>query len=864
MEKIRIILLLWFGFSFSAFAQTDDASPLLSLDFQNQPLKEILSKITNQSKLEFSFNAQRIDVDQLVSIKVENEKLESVLKILCDKLNTKYQFIEGIIVLQMKEEEEAPFYTLSGFIGDEETGESLIGVAVAVAGTSRGVTSNEFGYYSLQLRPGIHDIVYSYIGYDRRSVRLEINKNLRENSKLKLASYELPDIIVETPDNIKMEKKHLDGMSMSPDVLLNMPEFGGESGLIKGLQSLPGIQMHGDASIFFYVRGGERDQNLVIIDDAPIYNPSHLLGLYSTIVPDFLKTVNVYKSDIPSNLGDRLSSIIDIRTKDGNLNKLTFSGAFNPLIYRLSLETPIVKKKGALLLSFRRSNFEWLYKRRTPNANLGFIDFNLKLNYKLNEKNRLFFTTILSADDFTNGRLKAGLSWANFASTFRWNHIFGPKLFSNTTIYTGSYTYRMNFPPNYWNSGVGTLSFKTDFTHYKSPKFNAKFGLEAQAYFINPGTLSLDTTINFIPEITTNYSRKLALYYQGAYTFSDRLKVKAGVRSVSWSNLGPEKHYAFDSDYQPVDTINSGAGIYNRYRRLDPRLSVQYQLDSTSQIKASAGMYHQYLQLVSNSESPFSSFEVWLPASPNIRPQSAFQASASYLKNWYKPGLEFSAAVFYKKYENQIDYEPHPVTLLNPLIEGELRFGSMKSYGLELMFKKELGRLNGWMAYTYSRAKRITPDVNNGRTYLAFQDRPHDFSLMLNYQLKRRIHCSLYWTAYSGSTFSAPTGFYTYNGRTIPIFDEKNNGRLPTYRRTDIAFKFILNKNEEARYKHSLTFSVYNFFSHKNIVFVKFNKLPVEGERPVVKADLFNQTALSASQIDLIRFFPSLTYKFNL
>ena len=866
MRKIKIIIFLLSFFSLNSQAQKAEPYPQVTLQKSNAPVSEILEEITRQSGLEFSFNSQNLDVDQIISISIRKAKLEKVLKLFCKKINARYSIIEEQIILKSNiETDEAPnFFTLSGFISDQQTGESLIGVSVALGGTIRGVSTNAFGFYSIQLEPGKHQIIYSYIGYEMVKVDLELKNNVKKDIVLHPATIDLPDIIVEIPVNSILENKQSGGIGLSPKDMQNMPEFAGESGLVKSLQSLPGIKMHSDGSAFYYTRGGERDQNLIIIDDAPIYNPSHLFGFYSTVVPDFTKSIKVYKSDMPTNIGDRLSSIVSIRTKDGNLNKFVFSGAFNPLIYRLSIETPIVKKKGSIFTSFRRSNFEWIYKKNAPNANVGFGDFNFKLNYKFNNKNRLFFTTIFSADDFSNTGVDAGLTWANLAATLRWNHIFGPKLFSNTTIYTGNYGYRLRFSSNFWQSSIGTVSLKSDFTHYVSPRFKAKFGLESQAYYINPGTFSVDSSIAILPEIKTNFSRKFTLYYQGVYDVSKKLKLNAGLRMVNWSNLGPDTRYVFDSDFEVTDTVENRTGVYNNYLKVDPRISLQYKLDSTSQVKTSFGLYHQYLQLISNSQSPFTSFEVWLPASPNIRPQSAIQLSASYLKLFKKPGLECSASLYYKKYYHQIDYKPHPTILLNPLVEGELRFGTMRSYGVEFLLKKETGRLNGWIGYTFSRTKRQTPGINDGRPYRAFQDRPHDFSILLNYQLKRRTFFSAYWTAYSGSTFTSPTGFYTFNNETVPIFDDKNNDRLPTYMRLDIAFKFILNKKEDARYQHSLTFSIYNVLAHKNVTLINFNKIPVEGDRPVVKANLLNETALTASQTDLIRFFPSLTYKFKL
>lgn len=307
-----------------------------------------------------------------------------------------------------------------------------------------------------------------------------------------------------------------------------------------------------------------------------------------------------------------------------------------------------------------------------------------------------------------------------------------------------------------------------------------------------------------------------------------------------------------------------GARVYNSYINFDPRLSLQYQLDSTSQLKLSFGTYHQYLQLISNAISPFTALEVWLPASPNIEPQFASQWAINYLKYFPSAKMEISAAAYYKRFKHQIDYAPHSTPYLNPYLEGDLRFGTARSYGLELLLKRDFGRLNGWIAYTYSRVFRQTEGLNAGRTYPAFQDRPHDFSLVLNYQVRERIRFTANWLSQSGSTFTSPTGFYTFNDQPVPIYDERNNDRLPTYHRLDISFQFTLNRKPDNKYQHSLVFSIYNALAHKNVFAVKFNKLLKNGFMPQVSSNVLSDRQLSPSQIDLVRFFPSLTYKFKL
>lgn len=859
-------ILIFLVFNVPLFGQGAVNSSLITIREHTIKVGDLLEEITRQSGADFTYNSLVVDREATLSFKLRKASLKETLDLLSEKIEVAYSIVEGQIILNFEEKVEPPkYFTLSGFLADQTSGENLISATVSVNGTGRGVFTNEFGYYALTLEEGTYTIHSSYLGYQDSQTKITLDRDITKNVSLLPATIGLPAVIVRPPLEDVMNKPQLGTLALSPDELSNLPEFAGESGLVKGLQTLPGIKMHSDGSSFFFTRGGERDQNLIIIDDAPIFNPSHLLGFYSLVIPDFTKDIQIYKSDMPASMGDRLSAIVSIRTKDGNLNKGEFSGAINSFVNRLSLETPLVKERSSIFLSIRRSNYEWLYQDYAENVDLYFQDFQFKWNYKVNQKNRLFFTAIQSGDVFESreGPL-AGVRWGNLASTFRWNHIFSSRLFANTTLYTGNYAYVLQVAPNFWESQLSTLSFKTDFTYYSNSNSTSNFGLELQAYFNNPGSISLDPTVDILPDITNNYSRKAAFYYQGSHRLSNKLQLNTGLRVTTWSNLGPKTFFRFDEDYIVQDTVNAGPGIYNSFANADPRLSLQYRLDSTSQLKLSFGTYHQYLQLISNSVSPFTAFEVWLPAGPNIKPQYASQWALNYLKYFSAARMEISAAAYYKSFRHQIDYEPYSTPYLNPLLEGDLRFGTAQSYGLEILLKRDFGRLNGWISYSYSRVFRQTGGINEGRTYRAFQDRPHDFSVVLNYQLKKRIRFTANWVSQSGSTFTSPTGFYTFNEQRVPIYGERNNDRLPAYHRLDVSWQFVLNKKPDNKYQHSLIFSIYNALAHKNVFAVKFNKLLQDGYSPQVGANVLSDQQLSPSQIDLVRFFPSLTYKFKI
>lgn len=863
MKKNALILLAQLLLCTALWAQS--GGRLLTIEARQIRLGQLLDEISRQAGVHFSYDARLIDPEQQIAFSVRQATLEDCLTSLCGKLGLEYRLIDQLVVFTPARRRQQ--FSLTGYLYDQASGESLIGAVVGIKGTALGTFTNEFGYYALSLEPGIYTLVYAHVGYKKMETKLVLEKETRKNMRLPALSYELPEVVIKPSIADMLSKRQLGAMQLTPASLNALPEFAGESGLVKGLQSLPGIKTQGDGTAYFFSRGGERDQNLILIDDAPVYNPSHLFGFYSLFIPDFAKSVTVYKSDMPASVGDRLSSIVSIRTRDGNLNKWQFSGSLNPFINRLTVEIPLAKERSSLMASYRRTNFEWLYRKQAPGLDIRFSDLHLKWNHKLNENNRLFFTTIWSADFFQNVDQDAGshvgIVWANLAATLRWNHVFGPRLFSNTTLYSGNYGSRLFLTPNYWKSELGMLGLKTDFTHYASNHFQSKFGLDLQGYFNNPGSVALDSTLGILPEITPNHVRKTVLYYQGSWKVNKKLKLNAGLRFVNWANLGPATYYTYDDSFGVSDTVQVQSGVYNRYVNADPRISLQVQPDASSMLKLSFGRYHQYLQLISNSVSPFTSLEIWLPANVNIRPQAGQQWALSYVKYFEQANMEVSAALYHKQLRNQIAYAAHATTFLNPLVEGELRFGRMRTYGLELLLKKDFGKLNAQLAYTFSRSFKTIPALNGGREFPALQDIPHDFSLQLNYQLARRIFCSAYWTSFSGPTFTSPTGFFTFNGQQVPIYGARNNDRLPPYHRLDLSMRFVFHKKEDSRFQNSLIFSLYNALGHKNVYAVKFNKTETADGSLLVQTNFWTEQPHVATRLMLGRFVPSLSYKFK-
>ncbi len=876
MQRILLLALLVLTNALPLWGQSDKPIPSLSIEASHIQVGKLLEEISRQSGRDFSFNSRLIDPSAYLDFSVKELSLSACLDLLVEKLGLRYSLVEGQIILKAPKRKGSnkKVLTLSGFVTDQSTGEVLIGVQVYSKKELIGAYTNEFGYYVLSLPPGKHQISYSYLGYKKEESSLSLTGSLKKNVPLEQQSFQLSEVVIRPSNSEGLHTRNLDQMELSSEDLNAMPEFAGESGLVKGLQSLPGLKTNGDGLGYFYARGGLRDQNLVIIDDAPIYNPSHLLGTYSLVIPDFTKHIQVFKGDIPAHLGDRLSSIVSIRTRDGNLHESKVQGSINPFLFRLSMESPLKKGKSSIFLSARRSNFNWLIQRSAPNLILRLQDYLIKVNHRLSQKDRLFLTAMLGSDqigavseDFglTIGEIgtQVGLRQSKFAATLRWNHIFSPKIFSNTIAYTGSYENRLNFSPNLWKASLRVLGFKSDFNFYASPSFSSRWGAEVQAYFINPGSFSVNSAFSYLPSLRSNYSRKANLYYQMDWEINPRLRFQGGIRWVNWARLGPDVYFDFNKDFTVADTLFPGRGVYKQFFRLDPRLSIQYKIGASSMLKLSYGRYHQYLQLISNSVSPYTPLEIWLPSGPNIEPQRAQQASLSFVKVLANAQMEIHASTYLKKMSEQIEYAPHAAIYLNPLIEGELRFGTTRAYGAELMVKKEGNRLRTWLSYTYARTLRTTPGINQGEEYPAIQDRPHEFSLSSIYQLSNRIRLSGYWTSYSGATFTSPVGFYSFNDQPVPIFGKRNNDRLPTFHRLDLGIQVDLNKSEEKAFKHSLNLSFQNVLGFKNAYTINFNKILENEIDYVIKSDVLSPAQPTPTQITFGRFIPSLSYQFS-
>lgn len=870
-----------------------EITPLITLHFDQQSMKEVLDRIEEQSGLHFSYNSRLIDEDEPVTIHLDHVSLEEVLHVLFKERRISFKLAEQQVVLKRarkkkgKQEAEpvadsaavkAERFTLSGFVKDSRSGEVLIGATIAVPGGAVGTITNNYGFYSLTLYQEVEQLLCTYVGYGKasRMIHTPEDQTLHFNLEKQVSQIKEVSIYSDELDNMIRTTRSSEER-INPESVRKMPALFGEKDVLKSLAAVPGIKFFGDGSTIFFVRGGGRDQNMITIDEAPVYNPTHLLGYFSTIIPDAVKDVKIYKGDFPANYGGRLSSLIDIRTKDGNMHQFGMDGSVGLLSSRLSMEGPIWKEHISFFASGRRSYITRPLQNWNPNiTDLHFSDLHLKLNYNINSNNRLFFSIYQGEDNYEveerSGR-SSGINWKNATSTLRWNHIYSDRLFSNLTLFASRYTYRlfMDIDENdYWNSSIENLSLKYDFTSYLNPGNTLRFGLLLGGHFHDPGNVYRGG-VEWDPgyDLSVRYNREWAAYVSNQFIINNRISIRAGLRFTAWQNMGPSTEYrivkttsgGIERDSIAVSTYPEGE-VYHQSFAVDPRISMVWQPDVKNIFKLSYSRTSQFQYLITNSISPFTSLEVWLPAGPNVPPQSANQFTMGYTHRFGIRGLSLDLEVYYKRMNELIDYRDHARMLMNPLVEEELLFGDGKAYGLETILHKEHGSLSGWFSYTLSRAIYQVDEINGGAPYPAYSDRPHDFSLYLSWAVHPRITLSTNFIYMTGAPFSTPTGFYYYDNHQVPRYSERNNDRLPDYHRLDLALNWHLSKVER-KYQHELIFSVYNLYNRINPVALHFNKIQDESGSYVVPVDFYSNPDLLSSQYYLYGIVPSVSYHFK-
>ncbi len=751
--------------------------------------------------------------------------------------------------------------TISGNITDSSTGEDMIGATVYVEELKTGTAANAYGFYSISLPEGKYHLVFSFVGYQISTQIVDLQKDIKLNVRLEPAANELQEVVVSAEGkNANVSRAEMSVERISMKTLKRIPALMGEVDVIKAIQLLPGVQSTAEGSSGFSVRGGSHDQNLILLDEATVYNASHLMGFFSVFNNDAIKDVKLYKGDIPASFGGRLSSLLDVRTKDGNNQRFSATGGIGTISSRITLEGPLFSDKLSYLLSARRTYADvFLMFANDPDlrkSTLYFYDMNGKLNYRINDNNRIFFAAYLGRDKFAN--TFAGMDFGNQTFSLRWNHIFSPRLFSNFTFIGSFYDYYMMTELSEqvamdWKSKMQDFGFKADFAYHLNPNNTIKFGYHLTDHGFKPGEGGGKGSQSIIAHITepTEYALEHAWFVANETKVGEKLTFKYGLRYTLFQNISNGEQVYYLEDYKVKDSATYVRGkVYANYGRWEPRLGMVYEINPANSVKGSYSRTAQFIQLASNSAAG-SPLDVWFQSSPNVKPQLCDQFAVGYFRNFKDNMFETSVELYYKNMTDVIDFKDHAELMANSDLEQEVRFGHGKAYGVELMVRKNEGKLNGWVSYTYSSAKRKIDEINDGQWYRSPYDKPNNISIVLNYELSRQWVVSANWVYASGTPVTYPTGRFEIEGRYVPIYSGRNEYRYPAYHRLDLSATWSFKEKPGRRFKSELNFSLYNAYGRHNPWTIVFRQ---EKDNP-------NKTY--AEMVYLFSFVPSITYNFT-
>ncbi|WP_298391556.1 TonB-dependent receptor [Flavobacterium sp.] len=754
-------------------------------------------------------------------------------------------------------------FTISGTISDKKNNETLIGVNVIVKGTKSFTITNEYGFYSLTLPKGNYEISISYISYETIDEKITLDQNIKKNFSLSESGELLEEVVIKEKIGTNTRKPEMSVNKMSIATIKQMPVVLGEVDIIKSILFLPGVTNAGEGQSGFNVRGGGADQNLVLLDEATIYNSSHLFGFFSVFNPDAIKDLKLYKGGIPSRFGGRASSVLDIYQKDGNSNNFHMNGGIGLISSRLLAEGPIVKNKGSFIVAGRGS-YAHLFLKLSNNENSAyFYDLNTKLNYKVNKNNNLYLSGYFGRDVFSLNQSFTN-TYGNSTLNLRWNHLFSDQLFSNLSLIYSDYYYGLNldFVGFNWDSGIKNYNIKYDFKYYLNDKIKLNFGANGIYYDFNPGTIEpsrSDSGINF-RQLEKKYAFEPAFYAGAEQKVSDKINIEYGLRYSLFYRLGSSTRniYAnnqavtFDNDlkiYEKATPIGTEFFSKNQviadFNNFEPRFSVAYELDDNKSVKASYNRMVQYLQLVTNTASP-TPLDVWTPSDNFIQPQIADQVALGYFANFKDDAYSIEVESFFKKVKNRIDYIDGADLIANEAIEQVILNGEMRSYGLEVMFKKNTGKFNGWISYTLSRSEQRTPGrtpnetgINNGNWYRSAYDKTHNLAVTSSYKLNKKWNFGANFVLQTGQPVTYPNGQYTYQGIKVPSYGLRNENNLPLYHHLDVSATLTPKSSEKKRWKGEWVFSIYNLYARKNAASISFRQNQDTGQNEAIKLSIF-------------------------
>ncbi|WP_136483043.1 TonB-dependent receptor [Cognatitamlana onchidii] len=767
-------------------------------------------------------------------------------------------------------------YTISGTISEEQSNETLIGVNIIFPEIQAGATTNEYGFYSITIPEGSYKMIISYLGFTSVSETIELRGNIVKNFSLSEAVESLDAVVItEDVERLNIKKPQMSVNKLSASTIKEIPVVLGEADIIKAITLLPGVTTAGEGASGFNVRGGAADQNLILLDEATIYNSSHLFGFFSVFNPDAIKDLKLYKGGIPARYGGRVSSVLDIYQKEGNNRKFRMNGGIGLVSSRLLLEGPIKKEKGSFLLG-GRSSYAHLFLPIFDISSIAyFYDLNTKLSYKLNERNNIYLSGYFGRDVF---RIQDSFenSYGNAVFNFRWNHLFSDKLFSNLSLIYSDYDYdlKLNFVEFDWMSGIRNFNLKYDLKHYISQKIKLQYGVNSIYHKFNPGDIKPTTPTSGINpfKLTDKYAFENALYIDVEHNLSDKIALSYGLRFSTFHRLGQDELNIYTNDqavlfnddfqiYEKADPIGvetfKRSDVIASFSNLEPRAAVSYQLNSESSVKASYNRMSQYLHLLSNTNSP-TPLDIWTPSGKYIKPQLLDQYAVGYFKNFSNNKYSLELETFYKNVQNRIDYIDGADLIANNAIEQVILNGRMRSYGLEMLLRKNEGRFKGWVAYTLSKAEQQTPGrtpnetgINNGQWYRAAFDKTHDISFTGSYDFNDKWKLNTNFLFQTGQPANFPNGQFEYNGLRVPNFGSRNASRLPAYHRLDIALNYTPKPKKKTGWQSYWVFGIYNVYNRRNAASISFAQNQETGMNEALRLSIFG-------------IVPSISYNFKL
>ena len=761
-------------------------------------------------------------------------------------------------------------YSISGHIVDKSTGENLIGANILIKEISKGAITNQYGAYSLSIEKGEYTVIASFLGFQDFNTSVKLNSDLKLNIQLTETSYTTKEVEISSERTANVTSTEMSTVRLPIEKIKIIPAFMGEIDILKTIQLLPGVQSAGEGNAGFYVRGGGPDQNLIMLDEATVYNASHLMGFFSVFNSDAVKDVNLIKGGMPANYGGRLSSVLDISMKDGNMKKFVAEGGIGLIASRLMLEGPIKKDTCSYLFTARRTYADIVvepFVKKTAKAkgsNYYFYDLNAKLNYKFSDKDRLYLSGYYGRDVFTYKRkdqnFNVTIPWGNGTASLRWNHLFNDKLFVNTTAIFSDYQFEFKAVQQDYDltmfSGITDYNLKTDFTYFPTIRHNVKFGVNYIFHTFVPSsaTARINNTNFDTGDIIKEYAHDFSIYVNDDFDITEKLKVSFGLRATAFQHIGPFTRFVKNGNDLNIDTLYYKKGEEVAFfKHLEPRFSMRYTLSRNSSFKASFTQNYQYIHLATISSVSMPT-DLWIPSSDKIEPQFGTQYAIGYFRNFKENMFETSIELYFKELENQIEYKDGslPMNNFGDNADNYFTFGKGYSYGLELFLKKALGNTNGWIGYTLSKTYRQFDDVNNGVEFPAKYDRRHDLSFIISHKYNERWTFSAVFVYATGNALTLPVSRYFIDGKVVNEYGEKNSFRMKPYNRLDISITYYVKKTK--RIESSWNFSVFNVYNRHNPYFIYFTW---DGN---LQEGTFKTKAM---QVSLFPVLPSITWNFK-